>query len=368
MNGGTVSDVKRQLPFVSILAILGMIVVGVWFFRGGSFRLYASLFFGLYYLTQSSWLSIILVSVVQNILFLPLRLMYNRFHDDIKDFEDELKNSKTDDQYIMLNKKVREGSGAIIFYIVNFIFLLIAFISAGRVFLLEFYRTPIDPKYLYSFIHFPDYPLKGVIFHFPLIHVTQTMAVDWKWILGIWGLLFGGLAVLKLFWRALRPFFGKNQEILGMRIGYNKFLTLVGGVMGTVMIVTTIFLRNVPVGAEIAWWSADLSVQNTAFNIVTAVCTFLASIYAGYHHGKSEAIDAKKRGIPDEIIARVTKANLRQSFQNGIMLGIFALWVTRLMPCSHDLSVLAFEACYVLSPVTFDLLIPKKKDPTPPLD
>jgi hypothetical protein len=31
------------------------------------------------------------------------------------------------------------------------------------------------------------------------------------------------------------------------------------------------------------------------------------------------------------------------------------------MPCSHDFSVLAFEACYVLSPVTFDLLIPKKK-------
>jgi hypothetical protein len=127
------------------------------------------------------------------------------------------------------------------------------------------------------------------------------------------------------------------------------------------MILTTIFLRNVPVGAELVWWSADLSKQNWSFNVVTAFCTFLASIYSGYQHNKVEVEEARKRSVSEEIIAKFTKNSMRESTKNGMMLGLFALWVTRLMPCSHDLSVLAFEACYVLSPVTFDLLIPKRK-------
>jgi hypothetical protein len=91
------------------------------------------------------------------------------------------------------------------------------------------------------------------------------------------------------------------------------------------------------------------------------VCTALATIYSGWQHNKIETAEARAKNIPEEVIARVNRAHMRESFKNGIMLGLVALWVTRLMPCSHDLSVLAFEACYVLSPVTFDLLIPKKK-------
>lgn len=361
MNGGTVTDVKRQLPIVSMIGIIILVVILVWFFKGGSFKLYASLFFGLYYLTHSSWLSIILVSVAQNILLLPMRILYDVFHDDIKEFEEEVKISKVDEQRFIINKKVREGSGAVIFYIINFVLFLIAFISAGRVFLLEFYKTPIDKSFLYSFIHYPDYPLQGVIFHFPLVNITKTMAVDWYWIAYGWGVIFVILAILKLFWRIVRPIFTRNQQILGFRIGYNKLIALIGGVMGTVLILTTIFLRNIPLGAEIWWWSADLAEQNTAFNIVTAICTGLATVYSGYQHNVIETVEARKKGIPEDVISRVNKAHMRESVKNGIMLGLFALWVTRLMPSSHDLSVLAFEACYVLSPVTFDLLIPKKR-------
>lgn len=352
---------KRELPLISILGMSVLIVVLVWFLKGGSFRLYASLFFGLYFLTQSSWISIILVSVVQNILLLPMRILYERFHDDIKIFEDEIKVSKTDDQQFLINKKVREGSGAVIFYIINFVLVLIAFVSASRVFLLEFYKTPINSSYLYSFIHYPEYPLKGVIFHFPLIHITKTMAVDWYWIFYVWGALFVVMALFKLLWRIIKPIFSKNQKLLGVRINYNRFLVLVGGVIGTIMIVSTIFLRNIPLSAQINWWSADLAVQNTAFNIVTAFCSFLATIYSGYQHNKIEVDEAKIRGTSQDIIDKFTRARMRESVKNGIMLGLVALWVTRLMPCSHDLSVLAFEACYVLSPITFDLLIPKKK-------
>lgn len=366
MNGGTVSDVKRQLPLVSMLGIVALVVILGWFVSGGSFKLYASLFFGLYFLTQSSWLSIILVSVVQNILLLPMRILYERFHDDIKIFEDEVKNSEAKEQQFLINKKVREGSGPVMFYVINFVLVLIAFLSAGRVFLLEFYKTPIDIKYLYSFIHFPDYPLKGVIFHFPLIDITKTMSVDWYWIFYVWGALFVVMALVKLLWRIVKPLLSKNEKLLGMRINYNRFLVLTGGVIGTIMIVTTIFLRNIPLSASVWWWSADLAEQNTVFNIVTAICTFLAAIYSGYQHNKSEVVEAKQRGVASEIIEKFTRARMRESVKNGIMLGLMALWITRLMPSSHDLSVLAFEACYVLSPVTFDLLIPKKSRPLRP--
>lgn len=352
---------KRELPFVSMLGIAVLMVILVWFLRGGSFRLYASLFFGLYYLTQSSWISIILVSVVQNILLLPMRILYERFHDDIKVFEEEVKKSKANEQQFIINKKVREGSGAVIFYVLNFVLVLIAFISAGRVFLLEFYKTPINISYLYSFIHFPEYPLQGVIFHFPLIHINKTMAVDWYWIFYVWGAIFVVMALVKLLWRIIKPIFSKNQKLLGVRINYNRFLVLTGSVIGTIMIVTTIFLRNIPLGATVWWWSADLAQQNTMFNIVTAICTGLATVYSGWQHTVIERKEAKIRGINPEIVDKVTRSIMRESVKNGIMLGLFALWVTRLMPSSHDLSVLAFEACYVLSPVTFDLLIPKKK-------
>lgn len=357
---------KRELPFASMVGMTILIVILVWFVRGGSFRLYASLFFGLYFLTQSSWMSIILVSVAQNILLLPMRILYERFHDDIKIFEDEVKNSKTSDQQFLISNKVRQGSGAVMFYVINFVLVMIAFFSAGRVFLLEFYKTPIDISYLYSFIHFPEYPLKGVIFHFPLINITKTMAVDWYWIFYVWIALFLIMAGVKLLWRIVKPLLSKNEKLLGMRINYNRFLVLTGSVVGTIIIVTTIFLRNIPIGAEIVWWSADLAEQNTAFNIVTAICTSLATIYSGWQHNKIETAEARARSIPEDVIEKVNRLHMRQTVKNAIMLGLFAVWITRLMPCSHDLSVLAFEACYVLSPITFDLLIPKKSKPLRP--
>jgi len=192
------------------------------------------------------------------------------------------------------------------------------------------------------------------------------MAVSWGKIVYVWGLLFVILAALKLLWRVVRPLLTRNEKILGVRISYNRFLTLVGGIVGTIMILTTIFLRNIPLGAEIVWWSADLSKQNLTFNIITAICTGLATIYGGYQHNKVVVAEAKIKNIPEEVVAKVTKAKMRESVKNGILLGIFALWVTRLMPSSHDLSVLAFEACYVLSPLTFDQLIPKKSKPLRP--
>ena len=362
-----IDNSRRLVPFATTFLIIVMIILGIWFFRGGSFRLYASAFFGLYFLTHQAWLSIILVSVLQNFILLPLRIIGERYWTDIKQFEHELTKTREEDQYILMNKKVREGDPSLIFYIVNFVTLAIAFISAGRVFLLEFYHTKISTDYLYHFIPYPDYPLQGTIFKFPILHITKTYAVNWNIIINIVLICLAVMIILRLLWFLVRFILTRNKKVLGIRIGYNRLLLFIGSFIGTFVLLAVILLRNVPVAAEIIIWSADLSKQNTVFNIVTAIATFFAAIYSGYKHHTEASKDAKAIGIPDDIIARVFKKNMQLSVRNGILLATFAYWVTHMLPCSHDLSVLAFEALYVLSPVTFDLLIPKKKTPVQPI-
>ncbi len=356
-----IDNTRRKLPIVSTLIIAILIVILVWFFRGGSFRLYASLFFGLYFLTKSSWLSIILVSVVQNIALLPLNILYEKYHSRIKDFESEIEETKTDEQSLLVNRKVREGDTSVLFYLLNFVIIFIAFISAGRVFLLEFYHTPIDPKYLYSFIPYPQYPLQGVIFHFPLIKVLSTTTVSWNTIATIWLTVLAILVILRLSWRILKPLLATNESILGVRISFNRLQLFISGFAGTLLIVSTYILRHIPTSAQIYIWSADLSKQNTAFNVVTALATFLATVYAGFQHNRETSIEAKKRGISETVIAKLNRAHLRLRFRNGILVGLFALWITRLMPSSHDLSVLAFEFIYVTFPYTFGKIIARSK-------
>jgi hypothetical protein len=354
-------DTRTGTPLATTLAVAFLIFILVWFARGESFRLYASLFFGLYHFTKLSWLSIILVSIVQNIFFLPIRIISERFYVDLKDFEHELAKTKSDDQYFVLKKQVTTGNLSVIFYIINFLLFFIAFISAGRVFFLEFYHTPIAHHWLYDWIPYPTYPLNGVIFHFPFFKITSIMALDWWFIAKIWIVPILFLAAIQLLWRLFRPLLSGNKKLLQTRININHFRLLVSGFLGTVFILSLIFFRHIPTGVEFVWLSADLSKQNTVFNIITALCTAFATVYGGFQHNKEAAIEARKRNIPEDIITKVNQQSMRGSFGNALLLGVSALWVTRLMPCSHDLSVLAFEALYLTSPITFDLLIPKRK-------
>lgn len=365
--GTSYSDIRKidnrvAVPLVTTLAIAFLIFIIIWFFRGESFRLYASLFFGLYFLTHSSWISIILVSVVQNLFFLPIRIISQRLYVDLKDFEHELDKTKSEEQYFVLKKQIHTGNLSVIFYIINFVLFLIAFISAGRVFLLEFYHTPIDPKWLYSWIPYPDYPLQGIIFNFPFFKVTSSTALQWWSIAKMWIIPIVILALVRIIWLVFKPFLSSNVQLLQTRIGINRLKFMIGGFVGTFFILSIYFMRHIPTSFEFYYLSADLSKQNLAFNIVTAICTSLATIYSGFQHSQEAATEARKRHIPEDIIATVSRQTIRTSFTNAIILGLVTLWITRLMPSSHDLSVLAFEALYVLSPITFDLLIPKRKN------
>lgn len=354
------------LPKLTVFLVAVLIVVGVWFFKGQSFRLYASMFFWLYDVTKLVWLSIILVSVVQNIFFLPLQIIGTRVWPKVKEFESELERTNTDDQYFVFHKKVRTGDSSIIFYILNFVLLAIAFFSAGRVFLLDFYNehSKIDPWFLYKVVPYPEYPLQGTIFSFPFFKVTKTVAMEWDKIIGIWLWIVAIMVVLRLVWWIVRIVLKNNSTILRFRIGYNRLLLMMSGIAGTVMVLSTILLRHIPVSFEYVQLTADLAKQNTTFNIVTAVATFFAAIYSGYKHNNEGREDAIKKGMPKMAVNKVFLSAMKTTLRNGIILAVFAYVVTHQMPCSHDLSVLSFEFIYVISPLYMGYLTPKKVEPS----
>lgn len=353
---------KSSLSWVTLILIVFLIILFVWFIRGGSFKLYASIFFTLYHFTNQIWVSVILIGVIQNIVFIPLRIIGIALSNNLDDFIDKLaKTSNKSDQYFLFSKKIREGNTAIVFYVFSFFINAIAFFSAGRIFLIDFYSRQIDPKYLYSFVPVPSYPLQGNIFRFPFFNITETIALPWSTIFLI---IFGFILVLSLFrliWRLLKFALWKNKKILSARINYNRLLLKISGFSLTAGIIIIIFLRHIPISFESLVFSFDLSRQNTPMNFITALVTFLTVVLAGYKNNSKASAEAKMANIPSNIIKTVFRDKMKQSFNNAFILGLGAFFITNQIPSAFELSVATFEVMYVISPFTFDLILPKKK-------
>ncbi|MDD2483241.1 MAG: hypothetical protein PHE71_03155 [Candidatus Shapirobacteria bacterium] len=365
-----IDNSRQWLPFWTTLLLVFLIVLAVWFFKGGSFKLYASIFFSIYSVTQQIWISVILMGIIQNIIFLPLRLIGNSFDKSLKDFEDELdKIEKEENQSIIFNKKLKEGSLPIVFYIFNFFVNAIAFFSAGRIFLIDFYSDPLKlqkMKLLYDFVPYPKYPLKGINLHVPLFKITQTMALDWNNIFMIVGFTLLFFVALRLLWRVLRIFLGHNKKVLFARIKYNRLLFTISGFGGVAIILIVILLRHIPTAFQYFVFIANLSRQNTPMNFTTAVGTFIVTIHAGYKNNSEAAKKAELANIPKEVIKKVFKGKMEQSLKNAVVLGLGAFFITNNIPSAFELSVTTFEVMYMIYPYTFGLLIKKTNQPTPP--
>jgi len=352
-----IDNSRLLMPIATTLLVIFLVWIAIWFFRGGSFRLYASAFFSLYYLTGQVWVSVLLIGIVQNIAFLPLRFIGMRLSQSFKDFEEGIEKSNSDEAYLVFTEKVRKGDIGIVFYIFSFVLNAIAFLSAGRIFLIDFYTKKLDPHYLYSWVPKPDYPLVGTNFNFPFFKITQTITVDWKTILLIWLGISLFFAATKLLWRIFKVFLTNNKKLLGARINYNRLLVQSGGFSGTILILSIILLRHFPVDFESWWLVADLTRQNTTMNTITAIGTFLTTMHAGYTRHRIDMEIAKKRGIEGSALEGVFKEKMRGSFKNAVILGAGAFFITNQIPCAFELSVATFEALYILSPYTFDKIL-----------
>lgn len=352
-----IDNSRQWLPILTTLLLVFLIFLAIWFFRGGSFKLYASLFFSIYFITHQIWLSVILMGVVQNIIFLPLRLIGNVLKQPLKDFEDELDKTENKQQSLVFSKKLKEGSLPIVYYVFNFFVNAIAFFSAGRIFLIDFYTKPLDHNLLYSWVPYPKYPLLGVDFKVPLFKITQTFALPWSTIFLIIGGTVLFFAALRLIWRLVRFIFKRNQKILKARIQYNKLLLTIGGFSGVLVLITIFILRHIPSAFEGFVFIANLTRQNTPMNFVTAVGTFIVTLHAGYKNSSLAASQAKIAGISPEIVSKVFKEQMRSSVKNGLILGAGAFFITNQIPSAFELSIATFEVMYMIYPYTFGKII-----------
>jgi len=356
---------QRKLPFSTLFFSIFLILVGIWFFSGESFRLYGSLFFSLYHIFNNSWVAIILVAVVQNVAFLPLRFLGELTWPKMKAFEEELEEQKSkEEQSFLLKKKVHSGEWPVVIYTINFILLLVAFISAGRFFLLEFYSEAhkIDAsKYFYSWVPYPEYPLSGIQFPFPWVKVLASTAISWTNIFLVWIVIFSLMFVPRILWKWIRNATGFRPAVMvNLRIRLNRVHFWLIGIVGTLFIVSLYFLRNIPTWIEPVMLYADISKQNTAFNIVTSVATFIATIFIGEKHHSEEKDTALKAGYDPGLVEKVHKEKSRETLRNAFLIATTAYFLTHLMPSSHDLSVLSFEAVYILASYTIDPILKRK--------
>lgn len=372
-NNSTLSSIRRLdnsrkwLPFATTILIIVMVLIFIWFFRGGSFKLYASAFFGLYYLTGQIWVSVILMGILQNVVFLPLRFIGLKLSTSFQSIESELDDLKTDkEQYILFNKKVQEGNPAIVFYIFNFVVNAIAFFSAGRIFLINFYSQPLNPDYLYKFIPYPNYPLRGTDFYFPFFNIDSIYSLPWGLILRGWLIIVGVMILARLVWQPFKWLLGRNLTLLKYRQGYNRLLLVLGGIAGTLFILSFIILRHIPTSFSFHWLVADLTRQNNTMNLITAVVTFLTTLSAGQAHFKYWSKQAKNLNLSAEFIKQYYRSHMRNSFKNALILGVGAYIITNQIPCAFELSVATFEVLYILSPYTFDKLLNSAAKSSPP--
>lgn len=355
-----IDNSRKWLPFATTLLLVALITLFIWFFKGGSVKLYASAFFGFYFLTRQIWISVILIGLAQSIVFLPLRFIGQLLESPLKDFEEELEKTKSQkDQYILFNQNVKQGNPAVLFYIFSFFVHAIAFFSAGRLFLTDFYSQLLNPNLLYKFIPYPDYPLKNTVFKFPYFTVDQTTALPYKTIFIIWAVIVGLAILLRVLWRFFKLFLSKNKKILSARIGYNRLLLKIGGFSTTVFIASILILRHIPTHFSPATFSADLTRPNQPLNIITAVATFFTTIHAGFKRSQEAKKKARSAGLDSNIINRVFRSQMRESFRNAVVLGIGAYLLTNQIPSAFELSIATFEVIYILSPYTFDRLLKK---------
>ena len=356
---------NRQIfmPAKTIFLMVFLIFILAWFIRGGSFKLYASIFFSLYYLTQQIWVSVLLMGVLQNIALLPLRFIGMKQAMAFDSFEKAIEESSNQEAYLVFKKKITTGDSTIIFYIFNFVINAIAFVSAGRIFLIDFYTQKLDPKLLYKWVPYPDYPLQGSDFRLPFVKVMETMAMSWKNIFLIWVGITLFFVVLKVLWRFFRIFLSKNKQILKVRINYNRAMATTSGFSLTLLILSIVFLRNIPIKWSFITLVADLTRQNSTMNLVTAIGTFITTMHAGYTRIRIDREIALARGLKKEAINTVTKDKIRQTARNAVFLGLGAYLITNQIPCAFELSVATFELLYILSPYTFDKLLVKMGAP-----
>lgn len=363
------TNVTGILPLTSILVLLVIGVLFWWMITGEIYRFYASAVFLFYSWTKSMWISVILLGVFQTLVLVPLRIFRTIRADNIKDMHERIAMLKNPgSQQRALRKSFSLGNRTFLFYLLDFSIQLVTFLSIGKLFLTDFYTTPLNPVRLYDWVPYPEYPILDRFFKIPYPVVTSTVDLGWNVVLMVW---FGILVFQMVLWVG-RTFvkYGRGESKMPLAAAV-KSQTLSKYSIGYFIVVfwlSWLILTNLPTGLGIRIFSGDVAFQNNSFNTLTAIVTFLTLLWFDVNEISLKKKEARKENVPDHLIDKMGRMMFRESIFTAGVVGLGAYFITNQIPCAFELSIFVLELISLLSPLTLDKWIQssmQKKDKPP---
>lgn len=354
------SRISSQTTLPSLGTIFSALAIGFLiyaFFSGLSFQFYASFVFFFYSITNSMWISVVLLGVFQTLLMIPFRIVRIIQSNNVKEFQRTVERMEDHKQQsFTLKKGFREGNSTFLFYSVDFVMQLVSYISIGRLFLTDFYANRLSPALLYDWVRYPDYPIRDTFFKIPYLTVTET--VDWGWqvILPVWIILLViqiGIFVAR---RSVRTQHGQEVEQSMFSGRWARYTT---GSLLFFMLVTYLVIRHFPTGWEMRVFSGDVSIPNRAFNTVTAIATFITLMWHGVPRIVRKGQLAEKLGVPTRVIELTQMDMLKETLFTSTMVGLGAFFITNQIPSAFELSIFTLEVISLAAPFTLDQIVLK---------
>jgi hypothetical protein len=359
----------KRFTLPSLLTVLTFIIIAFLiyaFFSGITMRFYASLTFLFYSLVGRMWIAVVLLGISQAFLMIPLRIINLKLSSNINEFKERLEQLKSDDdQAFYIKQHMRTGDKTALYYSIDFMIQTISYISIGRLFLTDFYSQRLNPRFLYSFVPYPSYPIEGRFFFIPYPYFSKTIDLGFKAVLAVWFIILVTIFALRMA-RYIRQV---NKSVLPENIDKSESFKSAAKYFGAniflVLLLSWLLVRNFPAGWKIGIFSGDISIPNRRFNTITAVVTTLTILWFGINKIKRKTNLAISKNVDPNVIDETQKNMFRETLRSSIILGLGAFFITNQIPCAFELSIFTFELIAILSPFTLDKLIVKTAQPPP---
>jgi hypothetical protein len=350
-------SLSEILPLPTILAYIIIAFFVYSFFSGLTYKFYASVLFWFYSLIGRMWIAVVGLGVFQVLIMIPFRIVNLKISSHINEFKEKTEELKSEqEQSFLVRRQIKRGDRPLLFYMIDFVVQLTSYMSIGRLFLTDFYSMRIDPKLLFSFVPYPEYPIQARIFKIPYPAVTRSVDLGVGVVLVVW------LAIV-LFQFAIYFYKYVNRKVEDRKYRFKlptkvkSYAKLVSGNAVILMVVSWIIFRRFPVGWTVRIFSGDISIPNRTFNTITAIVTFGLVVWFGSAKISRKSKLAIAQKVSKEVIFKTQKEMFKQTLRSATLVGLGAYFITRQIPSAFELSIFTFEMIALLSPFTLDRLI-----------
>lgn len=347
------SDWIPILPLSSLLALILVAFLVYGFFSGSILSFYLSVVFLFYSWTKKMWVAVVMLGIFQTLLLVPLRVIRVFRSDNIEEFQKMIKRKESPEvQLGAIQKNFQVGSRTFSFYLVDFTIQLVTFLTIGRMFLTDFYSSRLDPRLLYSFIPYPDYPIVGTIYKIPHPEVTKSINLGLKSFFIFWLAVLILQVTIWIIFKIRDKYKGIPRKSVGQKV--NKYNL---GYMAILLFASFYLIRHFPVAFTIGFFVGDVSRPNPTLNTITAVVTFITFLWFGISRIKFKEKKAIEKGVDRDVIEETQKQMFKDSLFTATLVGLGAFFITNQIPSAFELSIFTLEIISMLSPLTLDKAI-----------